>query len=279
VKEERMKGCGDIRDAILRGEALADADLRAHLSSCSACALLAESPDAFARAVRTAESDAPIDLDALLARVKSSLAGERGARGWLRSRPTWMRRSISIAASTILSLFGLVAVRPDLGAYPPWRMAITLGAFIVPLLFTIVLSLRPAYRPALKTEIILASSVASLGIVLLLSVLPPAHEAHAATIAMAAADGGGGAMPCFFIGVLVSLPVLAIARVLDHRATKMVVVLSAVAAGLTANVTLQLHCPATAPTHLLLGHFSVALVVVVVVALLASLPWEAWSKK
>ena len=71
---------------------------------------------------------------------------------------------------------------------------------------------------------------------------------------------------CFVLGALVGGFVVVGLRLLDrggHRSRE-AALFAATAGGLAANAALELHCPATAPAHLLLGHASVALVLVLV---------------
>jgi hypothetical protein len=123
------------------------------------------------------------------------------------------------------------------------------------------LALRPAYRPSAPSWA--APGVAALGLLGLLVVylqpaLPALDPAHVAEPGLDAALHL--AAPCLGIGLLIALALYALWSLLDRGGARRGLA-AAAAAGLTANLALQLHCPITAPTHLLIGHLGVALVI------------------
>src|SRR5688572_13619882 len=136
-----MTTCGELRDALLRGEAPDSPAARAHLESCPACAALAKSAGPLRAAFRDAS---PIDVDALYAGVKAKIDREdQHFTGYLRSRPTWLRVTVALAA-VLLSIgpVGLLMPRDDLDTYPPERLALTFAAMALSLLITIWIALR-----------------------------------------------------------------------------------------------------------------------------------------
>jgi hypothetical protein len=92
--------------------------------------------------------------------------------------------------------------------------------------------------------------------------MPPAHTVHPASLH---AEGWPAllqrATPCLAIGLAIGALFYGVLALLDrggsYRAPAM-----AVASGLAANLALQLHCPVTAPLHMVVGHLGVALLLV-----------------
>ena len=64
------------------------------------------------------------------------------------------------------------------------------------------------------------------------------------------------ALRCLLIGSAVAAGMYAVLRGLDRGGSRRLLLMAA-CAGLAANLMLQLHCPKTAPLHLLLGHLGV----------------------
>jgi hypothetical protein len=256
--------CGDIRDALLRGQLPQDAGARAHLEQCPACAALAKSAGPL-RAALSAKENAPIDVDALFAGVKTRIDVEdRGLRGYLRSRPTWLRIAIGLVAIALV-VGPVLWLRPrgDMDEYPRGRMLLTILSMSVSLVITMAVALRPAYRPPLSRALIGAIAGVVLLMIFLLSSIPVPGFAHPEQALM---EHLPQAMPCFYFGVLFGAPVYLLVRALDHEVTRLAALLAASTAGLTANLVLHLHCPNTHPQHILLGHFSVAVVFLALVA-------------
>ena len=67
------------------------------------------------------------------------------------------------------------------------------------------------------------------------------------------------------VGILLGVPVYAVTRLLDRGGTLLGPLLAALAAGLTGNFALQIHCPTNDTQHAMAGHAPVALVFVLAI--------------
>lgn len=207
------------------------------------------------------------DLDAMFSAVRGRVeAADRRPAFFLRSRPTWLRRAMALAAFVVVGVIsGLGAPRPDLAEYPIGRMAIELAALGVLLGTSLWLTVRPLHEPAMSRGKLWALAGLALASTLVLALLPQAH-AHLPTGATGDRPLLAHAMPCMGFGLALGLPVYAIARLLD-RGARLGALMAGVAAGLAGNFALQLHCPIAASDHLMAGHVTVLLAFVVGVLL------------
>lgn len=256
--------CGDIQEALLRGETPANADARAHLDGCPACAALVKGAGPLRAALRDADP-LGVDVEALFVGIKSRIDDENKAMpGYLRSRPTWMRVVIGCAAVALIMMpVVFLKGRPDLADYPRERMIGVLMSMSVALLVTFAIALRPAYRPPISRAAIAAIALAGLVLSFLVCVMPMPGVEHPP---LSAEELMPQAMPCIYYGILFGAPIYVLIRALDHEVTRLAALLAASSAGLTANLGLHLHCSNSHPGHMLLGHFSVALMFLVLVA-------------
>ena len=221
--------------------------------------------DELARALRgplPGQPVAPPDLDGLFAAIDTDLQREHGLSAWLRARSTSERLLLagSASAAVLLAVYAWF-VRPDLAVYPTGRMTAVVLIAVSALATSLALALRPTQRPAAPSWA--APSVAGLGLLGLLAVylmpaLPVLDPSHLQAPGVEAALHR--ALPCFGIGLVVAGALYALWTLLDRGGARRGLA-AAAAAGLTANLALQLHCPITAPAHLLLGHLGVALVI------------------
>jgi hypothetical protein len=208
------------------------------------------------------EEPAP-DLRPLQARVKNLLAEERGLIASLRSLPTHQRVSLVLALSVLVTVGALLLTpRGDLAAYPAARMAITLAILFTVTAFASWRLLRPLHLPPPRRA---GSTVLLVGGMLMpfvMSVLPLGHIGHPPGLG---AEFVFGCMRCLLFGGALGLPVLILALTMRRAAVDgaAVAALAGVAAGLTGNLVLQVHCPITDQAHLLGGH---ALLLVVLAA-------------
>jgi len=198
------------------------------------------------------------DPDALFREVRMGMERSDGnAVGWLRSRSTPVRRTIALSAFLAVAAFGLLSLRPDIDSYPVPRMIASLVALAVLLILSLHHAIRPLHEPALGRGTLAALTAVALGATFVIAAVPISSRVdpllHGSWIA--------GVVPCLMFGVLVGLPVYVVARLVD-RGSVLGGVLAACAAGLTANFVLQLHCPMSAPSHDLLGHFGAAVIFV-----------------
>jgi hypothetical protein len=212
----------------------------------------------------------PPDLHELFAGLEQQLAGERGARAWLRSRSTGARIVLSLASLALLvAVVALAWARPDLSVYPGFRLALGMLVIVVLVGVQLVLALRPLSRPPLPAWVSPAAIVGAVTALVALYGLPPPHLAHPASLQ---APGWQAlisrALPCLAFGLVFALASYGLLRALDRGGTDPTrrALLAAAYGGLVANLLLMLHCPVTASAHLMLGHLGVAVLLLLGVA-------------
>jgi hypothetical protein len=219
------------------------------------------------RFLRPALEPAP-DLADLFASVQTDIARERGLVAWLRSCPTALRMAMAYGCVVALCVATALGwLRPDIQVYPMGRMVMGLATMALLIAVGVGLVLRPLQRAALPTWVSGATvAVAVLALFAFYS-LPVAHEAHPSSLqAPGVAALLARARPCVVVGLLLGAAVFAALRALDRGGARRSL-LRAAAAGLCANLVLQLHCPNTARLHLLAGHFAVLVLLLAAVAL------------
>lgn len=203
--------------------------------------------------------------DRLWEGLRDRVAGERGVRAWLRSRPTRARIAAALAATALVGLAVLLlAPRTDFDALPAAVYGLGLAATLGALLTVVVAFLHPLQRrPPGRGRIVLAACVA-LALPALLVLGAPLHDAvdaHPESFDGQGADLVPCALRCFAFGLLLGAVVLVLLRLLDRRDALSWprLLLLAGATGLVGNLALALHCPLVAPAHLLAGHATVPL--------------------
>jgi hypothetical protein len=208
------------------------------------------------------------DFAALEAEIEREIAAEQGVGAGLRALST-PRRYLLVLASLLLmaGLTILVGPRLDLAVYPVARMALVLGVVGSLLVGGIVISLWSlAWRPVPAWLRMLVLTLTPLSLLALYS-LPAAHTAHPASLpAEDLARLLVHALSCLSVGGAIAACTYLLMRAFDRGATRAVWGFAA-CAGLYANFLLQLHCAQTAPAHMLLGHWAVALLALLGVAL------------
>jgi hypothetical protein len=205
-----------------------------------------------------------LDTEALFAGLSQRLAHERGIAAWLRSRSTPLRALLAAAMlAGLLALAIVTSLRRDIAVYPGPRMALVLAALGASLLSLVFVLLRPLQWPALPARAAPALALAAIAGALVISVLPEAHHAHSSSMVYGQSISSHlvRAVPCVVIGLMNGLVAYGLLVALD-RGGRRRVALPGIAAGLVAYMVLQLVCPVTGPTHLVLAHFGVLLMLV-----------------
>jgi hypothetical protein len=188
-----------------------------------------------------------VDLDQALARVRADIVRERGARGWLRSRPSWWR-TISVAALVAVAVAITAArfARPDLHVYPLRRMLLVMGSYLVLCAWSVREVLRPVQA---RWRDHLPGALLALAIPWALALLPEASRAAVVPLA-------GHGHDCVAVGLLAGwlfiLVLRAFGRDDEVRGARLVWMIGG--AGVLANAVLVLHCPLDRPMHLLATH-------------------------
>lgn len=241
--------CRQARDRLATGEV--DDAVEAHLEGCLECARVG------AELAGLAPVPDPAFPGELLGRVEGALARERGPVAWLRSRPTPLRLVLAVLVGLgVPAALGVWLLRPDLGVYPVLRYGGVLVTVAAMAGAAIHFALRPLDRPSLGSGLAWAAG----GILLLVAILPPAHQAHPASLHGTGAELVPAALTCLTVGLLAALPGVILLLALDRasvpwlgRGTR----LATVAGGAAGFLALHLLCPITAPIHLVTGHVGV----------------------
>ena len=207
--------------------------------------------------------NAAVGSDAALPpELERMLAAERGARGFLRSRPTSQR--VLLAAALVLAWAAAVLLatrRPDLGVMPIARLVLDVALLGTPIVAGLAIALRPVHRPALppwSRIVLLAYAAIAL---LVFALLPMAHADHPASLAGVGDDMAKRAVGCFTFGSIFGVLTVLGLRMLSRGSGRVFVptLAIAVASALTGALALYFHCPITHPIHLLLGHVPILL--------------------
>lgn len=245
--------CEDVRDALLAGRA-PEAELVEHAKECAQCADLFANEAALGRSLATAGADTLLD-PALWGELERELGAEKGARAWLRSRPTRLRTALALGGVLVVTALGLRHLRPNWDALPTPVLAAWLFAFVG----AAGVALRVALPVLAGEDARKATSLAAaFGLPLVYGALAAPSFGGAPFVAT---PFFASALSCFVYGTLLSLPLAALVWSLDRGAGSRARVFAAAAAsGLAANAALLLHCPATDAAHLLAGHGAIGLV-------------------
>lgn len=210
------------------------------------------------------ESDADFDLGALWGSLQERVAeDEETTQSKIRSLST-PKRNMTALLSFGVVLGGTITLMPrrDLSEYPLPLLALYVGCLGVLLLLALAAVLRPAHKPHLPPWQSKALTGVAIAATTVLALVPNLH-AHAEVRPF----GLMTIAPCALFGLGVGLPIYGLLRLLD-RGNPFGRVVAAAAAGLMANIALELKCPYGGAAHLVVGHVMV-LVFFVAGALLA----------
>jgi len=238
--------------------------MREHLASCSGCAALAEQlvvrdsvPDPLGLSELEPEEAPGFDPASMEALVNQSLAEEDRGLGRLRNLSTPIRRALGVGV--LFALFLLIyffSGRPDWDVYPSGRMGLELLFLLGVNLAALWLFLHPLHGVQTPRSRVVGAMLMAMLAPFVLGFLPQAHLGHEASMAGAGDDFAVRATQCLVWGLVVSAIAVVALMGLDRSGQNEQgrVWLVAGAAGCAAVVGLQLHCPITYPTHILVGH-------------------------
>ncbi|MCA9628330.1 MAG: hypothetical protein KC766_11715 [Myxococcales bacterium] len=252
--------CSELRDALLSGE---EPDwARVHLETCAGCRELCEPPLRDALTQAALRDIAPPRLDAIQADLDRALEAERGLRR-LKSLATPTRIAIALGAIAGLVVLNLLRPRPDIATLGTLALAFPL----VVASSLIFLGVRSALRgPHARVQ----SAVHTGALVGLSAGLPLVYFLSQSFLGeFSFIDSSPGfarrALGCFAYGAGWSLPLGLVLLLLDRNklASPISALNAGTAGGLSGLIALHLHCPSQHPGHLLLGHLSVLLAMLV----------------
>lgn len=240
--------CVDIKEAVLRGESLSWEAAR-HVAGCPVCSLALSEQ-------RTTDSDETLFTD-----IRRAIDAEHGVRAWLRSRPTNVRFALGAGwALTIVALVALLTPRTHYAPMPFAEVAVVLAVLSA----LGVVALRLVIHPLQVAEPSVGAVAGCFAAVLVAPALLAFAPVPAATLFDHYTEFSPpqAAFGCFFIGVMTGILVVAGLRSLDRRTarSRTGVFVQAAAGGIAGNLALELHCPITRPSHIVLAHATVSLV-------------------
>jgi len=213
----------------------------------------------------------PVPTSASFTELSAALQRETGLRAWLRSRSTTTRYALLGGAMLITLLVVLkYSVRPDFSDATE-RVLSALLIYGCAGGGALALALRPLHRagwPGKAARIILAAGIGgALGLALFPLLIGEPLSNPVGPLAAGAAD-------CFVWGSALSAPLLVLGWLLgrggDNVAARLL--LTGGAAGLAGNLYLECHCPIQSPDHMMLGHVTVVLAMLLAGLLLTLLP-------
>lgn len=199
----------------------------------------------------------------LMASLEAQLAaGERGLRGWLRSRSSRARYALAAGVAAAPGLWAVGEVGSSARAGAAWAdVALRLLPAAL-LLYAAWLGLRPHSRRALGAHQMLGVLALCLGALLCVNAWP-------VTVAPTSAARTASVAACLGLGLSLAVPVYSWLRMLDRGDNPHGPAL-ALAAGVSANLALNLHCAGLGPWHDVFGHFAVVAALLGAHALLAA---------
>jgi hypothetical protein len=246
--------CAQMRQIVLGGGDLASPEAQRHLEECPACRELAVDGGALARFLAATPPSREEVPTLSFQDLEQQMVGETGFRGRLRSLPSTTRWMLVCASLLAPVAIGLAKLRPDIAIYPSARLGFEICAFGGLALASCWFWLRPLYRAQPNNGVFLAVLAAGL--------LAPWVIAMFSAVNPESGNALGRPAICFALGSAFAFPVIAVVGGLGRggRGISGFAILPALAGALAGLVGLELHCPNSAPIHLLTGHAPIALV-------------------
>jgi hypothetical protein len=245
--------CREVESRVEDGVPLG-AEAEAHLVDCEACRGLASAGPELPRALSGLGQVAAPDLSAIEAGVRADLAAETGLGASVRS---WARGARMLLVVGLLGLdalvFGTLFLRPDWDAVPLWRIGVVLAAHALVLLVAMWEAMRPVHRPA-------RSGAQTVALVAVSALLPAAFLALPELPTPMPFSYFRVGCLCFGSGVAQAVVLLLLLGLIDRSGGRLRPFLfAAVAGGLLGQIGLTLHCAINDRWHLLSGHATVPL--------------------
>ncbi|MFZ5893287.1 MAG: hypothetical protein ACOY0T_19665 [Myxococcota bacterium] len=250
--------CADILDSLSRGEVPDGAEVREHVGVCEHCReLLADGGVLGAALVKAKTVSAPA-TDGELQELTALIDREVGVRAWLRSQRKDRRTIITLALFSVSAATSFLLKPRNFWPNEVLGTVLSLVLLLAALVATIRGFMEPLSTPHSNRRRAIAAACGLL-LPFLLALLPALLDA---TTHWPAAK----ATACLIYGAAFSVPLFAGLWLFDRAERLSFTSLYALAgaSGLAGNLILILHCPSRAPLHLLLGHATVGLFVLVV---------------
>lgn len=205
-----------------------------------------------------ATKERPDSLDDVFARIEADVARtEAHPLATVRAAATRTRRMIAVAAFLGIFCFTLMTnARSDLALYPVPRLVLECAAYVVLLFLSVLAAVRSEAMPLLSRARVLALVALGVAATTVLAMVPAPHTLPIHLVGRGPAAVWSSGAPCMYVGLLLGIPVYVVLRLVD-RGSPLGTVLAASAAGLLANLVLQVHCSVTSVGHRLVGHASI----------------------
>jgi hypothetical protein len=240
--------CVVVRDSRSRGEALSP-EAAEHAEGCPVC-----------RADPESLAASPWDPEAEFASLATSLSSEQGLLGRLRETRTTSRLLAATGvAFLVLAGVGFVTPRSRIAPMPVTRVVLVVSVLSVLFALGTRLVLRPMQSPPPSRRVL---SLALLG-----GLLAPFLFAAVSTDSHAA-EYSASALRCFLVGGALGAGFVGLLYAFDRGelASSATGPIAAVAGGLGANAALELHCASSDPVHLMLGHATIGVALLLLFA-------------
>jgi hypothetical protein len=186
------------------------------------------------------------ELRRMLDEAGAAIARERGVRAWLRALPSSWRGALAALAvlAMITAAIALIPRAADFHYFPALRLWASIGVYSALLALLVTNALRPLHRAELSRRIVLTLALFGLLLPYVLALWPSVGVA------------GRAPNDCFPIGLGMGAALIVLLRALDRAdaAEPRVVLLTAAAGGIAANLLLLFHCADQHPLHLVFVH-------------------------
>lgn len=259
--------CDDTRKRLTSDGEWSDAALE-HLATCAVCREMADSVSAVELLGGSRPPLEPLALSHLMSRTERDIAKERGPFAWLRSRSSSQRMVVGFCVALAPAVAQLtLARRCDLGSYPLPRLLLVVALYAGALALAERTILLPLHRP-LRLRKRWLVTVLALALPFVVAASAPAYVDPNAISTIAQGSLLRQAWICMRYGALLSLPAIILFFAMDRQLGRGRGFFTALAGlgALIGNLTLLLHCPIEEPAHQWVGHASIGLLLILVLA-------------
>jgi hypothetical protein len=187
------------------------------------------------------------ELRQMLDEASAAIAAEHGVRAWLRALPSVWRGALA-ALGVLAMLAAAIALIPragDFHYFPALRLWASIGVYSALLALLVRHALRPLHCAELSRRVVLTLGLFAFLLPYALALWPSVG-----------ANAGRAPNDCFPIGLGMGAALIVLLRALDRAelAEPRVVLLSAAAGGIAANLLLLFHCADQHALHLVFVH-------------------------